>query len=111
MCDHLPESFSLASILVEHSVTPWTETHKAPLPSNILWSSLKFMSTDSVMSSNHPNLCHPLLLLPSVFSSIRVFSYESALHACWQSSTPRDLTSSPGPALSDHKAVGGGITP
>ena len=51
-----------------------------PLPSpTISWSLLKFMSIESVMLSNHLFLCQPLLLLPSVFPSIRVFSNESAL--------------------------------
>ena len=44
---------------------------------------LKFMSSEPVMSSNHLILCHPLLLLPSVFPRIRVFSNESALHIRW----------------------------
>ena len=44
------------------------------------WSSLKLMSIKSVMSSNHLILCHPVLLLPSLFPSIRVFSNESVLH-------------------------------
>ena len=44
---------------------------------------LKFMSTESVMPANHPILCHPLLLLPSIFPSIRVFSSESALRIRW----------------------------
>ena len=46
-------------------------------------SSLKLMSIESVMPSNHLILCHPLLLLPSIFPSIRVFSNESALHIRW----------------------------
>ena len=45
-----------------------------------LWSLLKFMSIESMMLSNHFNLCCPLLLLPSIFSSITVFSNELALH-------------------------------
>ena len=44
---------------------------------------LKFMSIESLMPSNHLTLCHPLLLLPSIFPSIRVFSNESALHIRW----------------------------
>ena len=44
---------------------------------------LKLMSIESVMSSNHLILCHPLLLLPSIFPTIRVFSNESALHSRW----------------------------
>ena len=47
------------------------------------WSSLKLMSIKSVMSSNHLILCHPVLLLPSIFPSIRVFSNESALCIRW----------------------------
>ena len=48
-----------------------------------LWSLLKLMSTESMMPSNHLILCCPLLLLPSIFPSIRVFSNESALHIRW----------------------------
>ena len=53
------------------------------LSSTISWSQLRFMSIESVMLSNHPILCHSLLLLPSIFSSIRVFSSESALRIRW----------------------------
>ena len=48
-----------------------------------LWSLLTLMSTESVMQSNHLVFCHSLLLMPSVFPSIRVFSNESALHIMW----------------------------
>ena len=48
-----------------------------------LWSLLKLISIESVMPSNHLILCHPFLLLPSIFPSIRVFSNESALHIRW----------------------------
>ena len=58
--------------------TPWTEAHQASLSLIISWSLPKFMSIESVMLSNHPILCHPLLLLPSIFPCIRVFSNESA---------------------------------
>ena len=61
----------------------WTAAHQAPLSSTVSWSLLKFMSIDSVMLSNHLSLCHPLRLLPSIFSSIRVFSSESALPIRW----------------------------
>ena len=47
------------------------------------WSSLKLMCIESVMPSNHPILCRPLLLLPSIFPSIRVFSNKSVLHIRW----------------------------
>ena len=65
------------------SVTPWTAAHQASLPFTISWSLLKFMSIQLVMPSNHLILCCPLLPLPSIFSSIRVFSNESALSIRW----------------------------
>ena len=52
---------------------PWTAAHQASLSFTISWSLLKLMSIKSVMPSNHFILCHPLLLLPSIFPSIRVF--------------------------------------
>ena len=55
-------------------VTPCTTAHQASLSLTISWSMLRFMSIKSVMSSNNLVLCHPLLLLPSIFLSIRVFS-------------------------------------
>ena len=54
-------------------VTPWTAAHQAPLSSTVSQSLLKFVSIESVMLSNHLILCHPLLLLPSIFPSIKVF--------------------------------------
>ena len=63
--------------------TPWTAIHQALLSFNISRSLLKLMSIESVMSSNHLILCRPLLLLPSIFPSIRVFSKESALCIGW----------------------------
>ena len=68
---------------ISSSVTPWTTAHQASLSITNSWSLLKLMSIESVMPSNHFILCHPLLLLPSIFSSIRVFSNESALHIRW----------------------------
>ena len=62
---------------------PWTAAHQASLSFTISWSLLKFMSTELVMPSSHLILCYPLLLLPSIFSSIRVFSNELALHIRW----------------------------
>ena len=61
-------------------MTPWTVARQAPLSSTISLSLFKLMSVESVMPSNHIILCRPLLFLPSVFPSIRVFSIESALH-------------------------------
>ena len=68
---------------VQLFVTPWTAAHQASPSFIISWSLLKLMSTDSVMPSNHLILCHPLLLLLSIFPSIRVFSSESACHIRW----------------------------
>ena len=68
---------------VQLFVTPRTSAYQAPLSFTISQSSLKFMSIESVMPSNDLILCHPLLLLPSVFPSIRVFSSELALHTRW----------------------------
>ena len=63
--------------------TPWTTACQASLSITNSRSLLKLMSIESVMPSNHLILCRPLLLLPSVFPSIRVFSNESALHTRW----------------------------
>ena len=63
--------------------TPWTKAHQASLSITNSWSLSKLMSIDSVMPSNHLILCRPLLLLPSIFPSIRVFSSESALCIRW----------------------------
>ena len=61
-------------------VTPLTAARQASLSITDSWSLLKLMSMESVMPSNHLILCHPLLLLPSIFPRIRVFSNESVLH-------------------------------
>ena len=63
--------------------TPWTAARQASLPIANSWSLPKLMSIKSVMPTNHLILYHPLLLLPSIFSSIRVFSNESVLHIRW----------------------------
>ena len=63
--------------------TPWTIACQASLSITNCWGLPKPMSIESVMPSNHLILCHPLLLLPSIFLSIRVFSNESALHIRW----------------------------
>ena len=65
------------------SATPWTAARQAPLFSTVSQSLLKFMSIELVMLSNDLILCYPLLLLPSIFPSIRVFSNELALHIRW----------------------------
>ena len=78
----------LFSVQFSHSVmsdsaTPWTAAHQASLSITKSWSLLKLMTTELVMSSNHLILCRPLLLLPSIFPNIRVFSNESVLHIRW----------------------------
>ena len=64
-------------------MTPWIAARQASLSITNSWSLLKLMSIESVMSSNHLILCHPLLLLPSIFPSIRVFSNEPVLRIRW----------------------------
>ena len=63
--------------------TPWTAAHQASLSITSSRSSLKLMSIESVMPSNHLILYHPLLLLPSILPSIRAFSNESVLRIRW----------------------------
>ena len=69
--------------VMSNSLTPWTVACQASLSFANYWSLLKLMCIESVMPSNHLILCRPLLLLPSIFPSIRVFSNESALPTRW----------------------------
>ena len=69
--------------LVSDSVTPWTATCQTPLSPTVSQSLLKFMSIELVMLSNHPILCHLLLLLPSVFPRIMVFFSGLAILIRW----------------------------
>ena len=77
--------FSSVQLLsrVQLFVTQWTTACQASLFITNSWSLLKLMSIESVMPSNHLILCRPLLLPPSIFPSIRVFSNESLLHIRW----------------------------
>ena len=68
---------------VQCFLIPWTAAWQVSLSFTISQSLCKLMSFESMMPSNHLILCHPLLLLPSVFPSIRLFSSESALHIRW----------------------------
>ena len=68
---------------VQIFATPWTAACQASLSITNFQRLLKLMSIESVIPSNHLILCHPLLLLPSIFPSIRVFSNESILHIRW----------------------------
>ena len=63
--------------------TPWTAAYQTSMSITNTWSFIKLMSIESVMPSNHLILCHPLVFLPSIFPSIRVFSNESVLHIRW----------------------------
>ena len=76
-------SVQFSRSVVSDSATPWTAACQASLSFTISWNFLKFVSTESMMPSNHLILCCPLLLLPSFFPSIRVFSSESALCIRW----------------------------
>ena len=76
-------SVQFSHSVVSNSVIPWTATHQASLSITNSRSSLKLMSIESVMPSNHLILCLPFLFLPSIFPSIRIFSSESALHIRW----------------------------
>ena len=73
-------SVQFSRSVASDSATPWTAARQVYLAITNSQSLLKLMSIASVMSSNHLILCHPLLLLPSIFPSIRVFSSESVLH-------------------------------
>ena len=75
--------------------TPWTVARQASLSITNSRSLLKLMSIESVMPSNRLILCHPLLLPPSIFPSIRVFSNESALHTRWPKIWSFSLSISP----------------
>ena len=77
------ETVQVTSCL-ELFVTPWTAAHQASLSITNSQSLLRLMSIEPVMTSNHLILCRPLLLLPSIFPSIKVFSNELFLHIRWQ---------------------------
>ena len=94
----VPRSFVLLFLFLKYSVqfssvqwlsrvqlfaTPWTAAHQASLSMTNSWSLFKLMSIELVMPSNHLILCHPLILLPSIFPSIRVFSNETAFCIRW----------------------------
>ena len=81
VCEIVKWNSSVQSLsCVRLFATPkWTTARQAPLSSTISQSWLKFTSIESVMLSNHLTCCRPLLLLPSVFSSIRVFSWRCAI--------------------------------
>ena len=81
--------------VMSDSATPWTAACQASQSFTISQRLLRLMSIESVMPSNHLILCQPLLLLPSIFPSIRVFSNESVLHIRW----PKYWSFSIGPSI------------
>ena len=80
---HLQQSVHFSRSVTSNSLTPWTAARQATLSITNSWNLLKLMSIELVMPSNHLILCHPLLLLPSIFPSIRVFSNKSVLCTKW----------------------------
>jgi len=83
---------------LQHARPHWSITNS--------WSLLKLMSIESVMPSNHLNLCRPLLLLPSIFPSIRVFSSESVLHIRWPKYWSFSFSISPSNEIRDSFPLG-----
>ena len=80
-------NFMYCSVQFSHSIVadsfPWTAARQASLSITNSWNLLKLMSIESVIPSSHLILCHPLLLPPSIFPRIRVFSNESVLCITW----------------------------
>ena len=94
--DHFRDEISVHSLsCVQLFATPWTAAHQASLSITNSWSLPKLVSLELVMPSNHFVLCHPLLFLPSIFPSIRVFSNESVLHIRWPKYWSFSLSVSP----------------
>ena len=95
--DTYNEIFVVVQLLshVQLFVTSWTAAHQVSLSRTISRTLLKLTSIESMMPSIHLILCHPLLLLPSVFPSIRIFSSESALHIRWPKYWSFSLSISP----------------
>ena len=89
--------FSSVQLLshVQLFLTPWTAACQVSLSITNSWSLLKLMSIESLMPSNHLIFCHPLLLLPSICATIRVFSNESVLHIRWPKYWSFSFTISP----------------
>ena len=82
-CLHRCRSVAQSWSCVPLSATPWTAARQASLSFTVSWNLLKLTSIEWVMPSSHLILCRPLLFLPSIFPSIRVFSNESTLHIRW----------------------------
>ena len=87
-------------------VTPLTAACQASLPIARSWSLLKFIPIESVMPFNHLILCHPVLLLPSIFPSFKVSSNESVLHIRWPKYWSFSLSISPSMNTQDCSPLG-----
>ena len=92
--------------MVSDSATSWTAAHHASLSFTVPWSLLRLMSIESVMPSNHLILCRPLLLLPSIFPSSRVFSNELALCIRWPKYWSFSFNISPSNKTQDWSPLG-----
>ena len=88
-------SVQFSRLVMSDSATPWTAARQASMSITNSQCLLRLMSIDLMMPSNHLFLCLPLLLLPSIFPSIRVFSYESVLHIRWPNYWSFSLSISP----------------
>ena len=84
--------------------SPWTAARRASLSITNSWSLIKLMSIEVVMPSNHLILCRPLLLLPSIFPSIKVFSNESTLRMRWPKYWSFSFSISPSKLAAVHKS-------
>ena len=87
-------------------VTPWMAAHQASRSFTISWSLLRLMSIELMMPSSHLNLCHPLLLLPSIVPIIRVFSNDSALCSRWPKYWSFSCSTSPSNEYSELICLG-----
>ena len=100
MCMQIPSklrsSVQFSRSVMSDSAIPWTAAHQASLSITNSQSLLKHMSIESLMPSKNPFLCHPLLLLPPILPSIKVFSNESALCFRWPKYWSLSFNISPG---------------
>ena len=100
LCSHYGKSVEFPLLLFSHSAmsdstTPWTAACQVSMSLTVSRSLLKLMSIESVIPSNHFILCQSILLLPSIFPSIRVFSNQSVLHVRWPKYWSFSFTISP----------------
>ena len=105
-CPSIYSSVQFSRSVVSDSATPWTAARQVSLSITNSWSLLKLMSIKSVMPSNHLILCHPLLLLPSIFPSIRVFSNDSAFRIRWPKYWIFSFSISPSNNIQDWFSLG-----